>query len=143
MKYLAVLAVCLGVYFAAQAVPQAQGTWFYVVQSIWSFGLLTAVLAIERSKLTFSIAFIELLAIFLNLFACIGYITSFEFFYLHYIVILTTLNIIEAVILLIGVYQNGIYVGFPKLWRANNNRGPRNRRFVQVNPILVREEGTM
>jgi len=143
VKYLAILAVCLGVYFAAQAAPQAQGTWFYVIQSMWSFGLLTAVLAIERSKLTFSIASIELLAIFLNLFACIGYITTFDYFYLRYSIILTAINITEVIILLTGVPLHGVFNRISELCGPNNNRGPSSRRFVSVNPISIREEGTM
>jgi len=143
VKYLAIVALCFVVFFAAGEAPQADGTWFYVIQSMWSFGLLTAVLAIERSNLTICIASVELSAIFLNLLACVGYITSFEFFYHQYNVILNSLNIIEAVILLAGVKMNGIALGFPKLWRAPDNRGPSSRRFISVNPISITEEGRM
>lgn len=141
MKYLAVLAICIGVFFVSQLVPQADKTWFYVIQSMWAFFILTAVLAIERSKLTLSIAFIELLAIFLNLLGCIGYITAFDYFYLRYSFILNSLNIIEAMILLAGVPLHGVFNRFSELCGPNNNRGPSSGRFVSINPISIREEG--
>ncbi len=107
---------------------------------MWSFGLLTAVLAIERSKLTLSIATIELSAIVLNLLAGIGFITSFEFFYTNYGFILTALNIIEVFVLLKGAAENGVMARISALCRAPDNRGARYRRYVQVSPIVVREE---
>ena len=49
-RYFVILAICISVFFASQFVPQADYEWFYVIQSMWAFGILTAVLAIERLR---------------------------------------------------------------------------------------------
>jgi len=117
-----------------------EGAWFFASQSLWSFGAIFILLAIDRSKLVFSVAGIELSVIFLNLLACIGFLTSFDYFFYQYEGILFALTLVEAAILLAGAPVNGLFNRNPKLRRTSFDRGPAIRRYVQINPILARQE---
>lgn len=80
------------------------------------------ILAIDDNWLALTITGIEVLALILNIMGVIGYLTPMDFFYLHYEVILDTLNITEALILFIGAPWHGIFNRCQSVWGSINNR---------------------
>jgi len=89
--------------------------WFFAVQASWSLAIIHIVRSIEISRLTLSIIVIEVVALLLHLMAYSGYVTSYEFFYENYTVILATLNTSEIAVLIMGAPRDGILRLFSSL----------------------------
>jgi len=133
-RYLIICAICIGVYIASILTPAYDDAWFFAMQSLWSLLIIFTVLLIENSKLTFSIAFIECIAMILNLCAGVGYDDIYQnmtFFYDYYATMLNTLCIMELIILLRGAKSHGVGVRLERLRGYIVNRAANIRGTVQ------------
>ncbi len=128
--------VCIGVYSIPQTLPAADKAMFFIHQGWWSLGAVMLILAIDDNWLALTITGIEVLALILNIMGVIGYLTPMDFFYAHYEVILDTLNITEALILLIGAPWHGIFNRCQSVWGSVNNRTSNNYSCLQMDKSL-------
>lgn len=143
MKYLGILLICIVVYSVPQWVPQADGTWFYAVQGMWSMLAIFLILSFDTGRLALTISAIEFTAILHHLMACFGYLTPNDFFYQHYGVILDGINTVEALALAIGLPWHGIFDRLQFLRRDNNPDGTAGYYSVQNTTILPIQERSM
>ena len=133
-RYFSILGLFVAVYVASQLVPQADGSWFYAVQGLWSLGLIVAILSFSQSTLAVRICGLEYLHIINHLIGCFGYLIGLESIYLVYPLILVTINIIEGLILAFGAPWNGILSRLFLLGGSSNSRGTARYRSIQ-NPF--------
>lgn len=112
VRYTIIFMLCSLTYGLPLLLPCSGGALFYLVQTYWSFQLFVVLMVIGKSRLIINICRIELLIMFLNLMAFIGYKTIFVFFYDNYSVMLDTLNLIELGVLLMWMPWNGAIARF-------------------------------
>jgi len=98
--YFYAVAICGVAYFAPQFLNNFDNEVFYVVNSSFSLFVIFGLLLLKANPVILFICVIELMAIFLNLLAGIGYVGRSNIFYDQYDTILTTLNTLELAALL-------------------------------------------
>lgn len=72
---------------------------FYAVNSTWSLLLIWAFFMVERSKLTFSLAFMEMAAILLHIAGCLAMMFDYQIIYKNYNSMLVFINIVEVILI--------------------------------------------
>jgi len=117
MKYLCILITC----FSLHLIPYGLGTigfyllgsdsWFYVANAAWSTLIVYVILTIQKSKLTFIIAAIEISGLFVNFFTVFNGLTYDQLLYREYDMISSGLILIELLVLLYWIPWRGIYNG--------------------------------
>ena len=99
------------------------GVLFYGVHSLFACLLIVAVLFVSSSRTAMYVAIIEFSAILVDLCATIGYLTPYEYFYVNYITMINTLNLLEVIVLIKGAPWSGIYSGVQNYCRSIYYRG--------------------
>ena len=120
----------------SQVIPQAEGTWFYAVQSLWSLGLIFAFSMIDRSRVVSWLCILEYLHIINHFMACFAYLTDLDGYLSVYPIILVAINVIEFTLLDLGAPWNGILKRFFLLGRSFSNRSSASHRDLQ-DPIHI------
>lgn len=82
--------------------------FFFLVNSSVSLLLITLFLHFGKGRLVEILVNLECSAIFLNMWAAVGYISNIDFFYNNYEYMLNSINIIEVIALIFMAPYNGI-----------------------------------
>ncbi len=126
-------------WFLSGITPAPVDEWFFATQSIWSLLVIFLVLHIQASRLTLTLSAIEIGWIVLNLLACIGYLTSFEFFYSHYEGILDGMVATQAAVLFLGAPWDDIIRRLQELRSNPNHPYSGGYRLIQAEAIAYQE----
>ncbi len=109
MKYLLVVAICVGVFVVSQIIPQSDDERFYLINSSWSLLVIFSVTFIQRTRTVIAVCIIESIITVVNLITCIDYLNGKGSPYAVYPTIINSLNATEALVLLIGAPWIGAY----------------------------------